>query len=144
MRATAQQIGVELTVVEADSPNDYPVAFEKMRATGAQGLVVVSAPDFARDAAILAKAAIAAGLPTICEWRDMAERGCLLAYGPINEELTRRTAAYIVQILRGVPPSELPIESATRFEFVLNLKTAGALGLQLPPATLVRADEVIE
>ena len=141
---TAGRLGIEPIVVEADSPRDYPAAFEQMRTTGAQGLVVISAPDFNRDATILAQAAIAAGLPTICEWRDMAERGCLLTYGPVKEELMRRTAAYIVQILRGVPPGDLPIETPTHFEFTVNLRTATALRLQLPPATLIRADEVIE
>ena len=74
----------------------------------------------------------------------MAESGCLMAYGPLNEELTRRAAAYVVQILRGVPPGDLPIETPTHFEFVLNLRTAADLGVRLEPATIVRADEVIE
>jgi putative ABC transport system substrate-binding protein len=140
----AQKLGIELKIVEADSPADYPGAFEKMRAAGAQGLVIVSAPDFFRDAAILAEAARAARLPTICEWREMAKSGCLMAYGPVNEELTRRVAAYVVQILRGVPPGDLPIETPTHFEFVLNLRTAADLDVKFEPATLIRADEVIE
>ena len=144
VQAMAQTLGIALTVVEADSPGEYPAAFEKMREAGAQALVIMSAPDFFRDAAVLAGAARAARLPTICEWREMAEGGCLMAYGPRNEELLRRTAAYVVQILRGVPPGELPIEGATHFEFTLNLKTATALGLQLAPSLLIRADEVIE
>ena len=144
VQAMAQTLGLELTVVEADRPVEYPAAFDRMRTAGAQGLVIVSAPDFFRDAAMLAEAARAAGLPTICEWREMAESGCLMAYGPINQELTRRTAAYVVQILRGVPPGELPIESPTQFEFTLNLKTAATLGVQFPPSALIRADEVIE
>ena len=144
VRAAAKRLDVELTIVEADSPDEYPAAFEKMRAAHAQGLVILSAPDFFRDAAILAQSAIDASLPTICEWRNMAEVGCLLAYGPLNEELTRRVAAYVVQILRGTPPGELPIETPTHFEFAINLKTAAALSLQLPPTTLIRADEVIE
>ena len=144
MRATAQRLGVELIVIEADSPREYAPAFERMRAARAEALVVISAPDFNRDAAILAQAAAAAGLPTICEWRDMAERGCLLSYGPIKEQLMRRVAAYVVQILRGTPPGELPIETPTHFEFVVNKKTAASLGVDLPPETLIRADEVIE
>ena len=74
----------------------------------------------------------------------MAESGCLMAYGPLKEELMRRTAAYVVQILRGVPPGDLPIETPTHFEFVLNLRIAADLGVRLEPATLIRADEVIE
>jgi putative ABC transport system substrate-binding protein len=144
MQEAAQRLRLELTVFEADTPDEYPAAFERMRAQRAQALVIASAPDFYRDAAVLAKAATNVGLPTICEWREMAESGCLLAYGPINADLTRRIAAYIVQILRGVPPGELPIEAPTRFDFTLNLKTAASLGLRLPPAALIRADEVVE
>jgi putative ABC transport system substrate-binding protein len=142
--AAAQKLGIELKIVEADSPAEYPGAFEKMRAAEVQGLVIVSAPDFSRDGAILAEAARVARLPTICEWREMADSGCLMAYGPLKEELTRRAAAYVVQILRGVPPGDLPIETPTHFEFVLNLKIATELGVRLQPATLIRADEVIE
>jgi putative ABC transport system substrate-binding protein len=144
MQLMAQTLGLALTVVEADSPSDYPEAFGRMQAAGVQGLVIISAPDFFRDAALLAQTARAAGLPAICEWREMAESGCLMAYGPISQELTRRAAAYVVQILRGVAPGELPIETPTHFEFTLNLKTAAALGVQFPPSVLIRADEVIE
>src|SRR4051794_36446790 len=70
----SQTLGTALTVVEAHAPGEYPAAFEEMREAEAQGLVIVSAPDFSRDAAILADVARAAGLPTICEWREMAER----------------------------------------------------------------------
>src|SRR6202047_2037867 len=142
--AAAQKLGIELKIVEADSAAEYPGAFEKMRAAEVQGLVIMSAPDFSRDGAILAEAARVARLPTICEWREMADSGCLMAYGPLKEELTRRSAAYLVQILRGVPPGDLPIETPTHFEFVLNLKIATELGVRLEPATLIRADEVIE
>ena len=94
----------------------------------------MSAPDFSRDGAILAVAAEIARLPTICEWREMADSGCLMAYGPLKEEeLSRRLAAYVVQILRGVPPGDLPIETPTHFEFVLNLKIATELGVRFEP-----------
>jgi putative ABC transport system substrate-binding protein len=142
--ATAQKLGIEPKIIEVDSPAEYAGAFEKMRAAEVQGLVIVSAPDFFRDAAILVDAARAARLPTICEWREMAQSGCLMSYGPVNEELTRRAAAYVVQILRGAPPGDLPIETPTHFEFVLNMRIAADIGVRLQPATLVRADEVIE
>src|SRR5260370_35502629 len=142
--AAAQKLGIELKVVEVDSAAEYPGAFEKMRAAEVQGLVILSAPDFSRDGAILAEAARAARLPTVCEWREMAESGCLMAYGPLKEELMGRTGAYVVQILRGGPPGRLPIETPTHFEFVLNLQIATELAVRLEPATLVRADEVIE
>ncbi len=74
----------------------------------------------------------------------MARAGCLISYGPINEELRRRTAAFVAQILRGVPAGDLPIEGPVNYEFVINLKTARALGLSLSPTILARAEEVIE
>jgi putative tryptophan/tyrosine transport system substrate-binding protein len=144
LRAMAETLGIELILAEADTRDEYAGAFDRIRAAGAQALVIVSAPDFFRDIGILAPAATAAGLPSICEWREMAESGCLMAYGPLNEELLRRAAAYVVQILRGVPPSELPIETPTHLVFTLNLRTAAALGMQFAPNVLIRADEVIE
>jgi putative ABC transport system substrate-binding protein len=78
--AATQKLGIELKIVEADSPAEYPSAFEKLRAAEVQGLVIVSAPDFSRDGLILAEAARVARLPTICEWREMADSGCLMAY----------------------------------------------------------------
>jgi putative ABC transport system substrate-binding protein len=111
---------------------------------GAQALAIVAAPEFNRDAEILAAFAADAGLPTMCEWGQMAARGCLLGYGPVGPELWRRSADYVIRILRGTPPAELPIEGPTRFEFIVNAKTAKKLGLTIPASVLVRADEVIE
>jgi putative tryptophan/tyrosine transport system substrate-binding protein len=74
----------------------------------------------------------------------MAEQGCLLGYGPNLAELWGRNADYVARIFRGTPPGELPIEQPTHFDFAVNLKTAKALGLAIPPAILARADEVIE
>jgi putative ABC transport system substrate-binding protein len=88
--------------------------------------------------------ALEAGLPTVCEWREMAEQGCMMGYGPDITELRRRTADYVVRIFWGASPSELPIEGPTHFGFAINRKTANALALTIPPAILARADEVIE
>jgi ABC-type uncharacterized transport system substrate-binding protein len=85
-----------------------------------------------------------AGLPTACEWAEMAQSGCLLGYGPSRSELRRRTAHLVAQIFRGALPGDLPIEQPTHYEFAVNLKTAKALGLTIPPTILARADEVIE
>lgn len=86
----------------------------------------------------------AARLPTVCEWRSMAEAGCLLALGPVNAELRRRAAHFIARILRGEPPGAIPMERADRFETVVNLRTARELGLELSPLLLAAAEEVIE
>jgi putative ABC transport system substrate-binding protein len=144
MRAVASADGIELVPVFAELPAEYPRAFAAMRTAGAQALAIVAAPEFNRDAEILAGLAIEAGLPTMCEWGHMAVRGCLLGYGPVGPELWRRSADYVVRILRGTHPGELPIEGPTRFEFIVNAKTAKKLALAIPAAVLVRADEVIE
>jgi putative tryptophan/tyrosine transport system substrate-binding protein len=115
-----------------------------MRAAGAQALVIMAHPEFYRDATRLLALAGEAGLPTVCEWAEMARFGCVLGYGPDRAALRRRVAEYVARIFRGAAPGELPIEQPTVFEFAVNLKAARALGLELPPALLARADEVIE
>jgi putative ABC transport system substrate-binding protein len=115
-----------------------------MRAAGAQGLVIMADPTFNRDVEALARLALETGLPTACEWAEMAQSGCLLGYGPSRVELRRRLAYFVARIFHGATPSDLPIEQPTRYEFTINLKTATALGLTIPQSTLGRADEVIE
>jgi putative ABC transport system substrate-binding protein len=115
-----------------------------MRTARSEALVIISAPDFFRDAALLSGLALEAGLPTVCEWASMARDGCLIGYGPNWVALWRRPADYVARILRGEKPGDLPIEQPTLFEFAVNLKTAKALGLTIPEASLLRADEVIE
>lgn len=99
---------------------------------------------FVADAARLAQLALEAGLPILCEWREMTEKGCLIGYAPKIPDLRRRTAVFVARILHGTPAGELPIENPTAFELTLNLKTAKALGLEIPVTILVRADELIE
>ena len=140
----ARKLGLETNVFYADEPADYVAAFAGMRAARSEALVIISAPDFFRDAALLSRLALEAGLPTVCEWASMAHDGCLLGYGPNFAALWRRPAEYVARILRGEKPGELPIEQPTLFEFAVNLKIAKALGLTIPEASLLRADEVIE
>jgi len=140
----ARSLGLETDVFYADEPADYITAFDGMRTARSEALVIISAPDFFRDAALLARLALVAGLPTVCEWASMAHDGCLLGYGPNFAALWRRPAEYVARILRGEKPGDLPIEQPTLFEFAINLKTAKALGLTIPEASLLRADEVIE
>jgi putative ABC transport system substrate-binding protein len=144
MKRAAAQAGIELLTVYAQGPEEFPAAFVQMREAGAQALAIASVPEFAGNAAVLAEQATASHLPTVCEWDWMAREGCLLGYGPDFTELRRRTADYVVRIFRGASPGELPMEQPTHFKFTVNLKTAGALGLTLPPSILAGADEVIE
>jgi putative ABC transport system substrate-binding protein len=140
----AAALNLTLSFHHADQPPDYAGAFASMKETGAEALLIGSAPDFARDAAALAAAATAAGLPTICEWNALARVGCLIGYGPVDDDLRRRTADYVVKILRGASPSDLPIEGPSIIGLAVNLKTARTLGIELPSSLLARADEIIE
>jgi putative ABC transport system substrate-binding protein len=144
MRRVAAAIDVELLEFYADASADYPGTFAAMRSKSATALAIISAPELFANAPKLAGLAVDTGLPTVCEWRAMAEQGCLLGYGPSITALLHRTADYVVRIFRGAAPGELPIEEPTIYEFGVNLKTAKALGLTIPPAVLVRADVVIE
>lgn len=138
------QLGLDLSVIEAEGPQAYDRAFEAMQANAAQALAIGASPQFSRDGARLASLAIARNLPTICQWREMAQQGCFLSYGPSRPDLFRRTATFLGQLLNGVSPRDLPIEQPTKFEFVLNAKTAKTLRVDVPPSLFVLADEVIE
>ena len=144
MEKAATQAYLELLTFYAAAPEEFPSAFAKMREAGVEALAISSVPEFAGNAATLAAQAIASRLPTVCEWDWMAHEGCLLGYGPDLNELRRRTADYVVRIFRGAAPGELPMEQPTHYKFTINLNTAKALGLTVPPSILARADEVIE
>lgn len=144
MRKVADSIGVELLAFDAAGPAAYPAAFAAMRAAGADGLAIMAHADLNRDKVQLANLALKTGLPTACEWAEMAEAGCLLGYGPNQKDMRIRLAHYLAQIFNGVKPGDLPIEQPTRYVFGINLKTAKALGLALPQTIVARADEVIE
>jgi len=144
VRKAAARLGVELLVFPAAAPSDYPTAFAAMQAQGAQALIIAANPGFFRDRSQLAGLALEARLPTVCEWAEMAQAGCLIGYGPSRIALRKRMADQIAQIFRGVPPGDIPIEQPTAFEFSLNLKIAKSLALIVPSGVQTRADEVIE
>jgi putative ABC transport system substrate-binding protein len=144
VKEAAERASIELLLFYGAQEEDYPSAFAEMRRAGADALQILSAPELYTHASKLAALAVDAGLPTICEWAEMARSGCLLGYGPDRAELQRRVANYVVRILRGASPGELPIEGPTHFQFTVNLKIAKVLGLTIPAAILARADEVIE
>ena len=111
---------------------------------GSKGLLVPPDTVFRTYRQRIAELAAAARLPAIYGYRDHVEAGGLISYGPKLEENYRRAATYVDKILKGAKPSDLPVEQPTKFELVINLKTAKALGLEVPPTLLARADEVIE
>jgi len=145
-RAPAQKIGLDLKVLEIHDLGDLEPALEASVKGGAQAIVELSSPLFNLNSseARVAAFAIKHRLPTISMFRTFAAVGGLLAYGPQQPEYLRRLAAYVDKILKGAKPGDLPIEQPTKFELIINLKTAKALGLAIPPSLLQRADQVIE
>jgi putative ABC transport system substrate-binding protein len=142
-RPTAKNLGIELDVVEVRDSRDYDKAFTAV-AKRAAGLFVVANPTFFDDRQQLVEIAAKHRLPILCEWREMAEAGCLMSYGPNISDLYRRAAAYVDRIAGGAKPADLPVEQPTKFELVINLKTAKALGLTVPQVLLLQADQVIQ
>jgi putative tryptophan/tyrosine transport system substrate-binding protein len=139
----ARALKIETVLVEVQN-GDYEGAFSAMATERADALFVVSNPVLNRDRKRIIALAARHRLPAIYEWRESAEDGGLLAYGAKFRELNRRVAAYVDKILKGAKPGDLPVEQPTTFELVINLKTAKALGLTIPPSLLGRADEVIQ
>ena len=121
-----------------------PDALERARGERFDGLIFIASPMFTANATRLVELVQRTGLPAVYEARVLVDRGGLMSYGPNINEAFRRAASYADRILRGARPADLPIERPSRFELVINLKTAKALGLEVPPSLLARADEVIE
>src|SRR5262249_47700948 len=141
--ATSLQFELRSTKLERP-PYDFVTAFHSQAQAGAQMLLVLSSVYFNRDRSHIAALALQHGLPTMFVGRTYAEAGGLMSYGPSITWMFRRAADYVDRIAKGAKPSDLPVEQPTKFELVINLKTAKALGLDIPPSLLARADEVIE
>jgi len=143
VRKAAASLGVEMIVVEAQG-GDYAKAFAVIRAARPAALVVAATSRFLRDRKQIIELAASHRLPAIYEWPRQVKDGGLMSYGASDTETYRRVAAYVDRIYRGAKPSELPIEQPSKLLLVINLKTAKALGLAIPQALLLRADEVIQ
>jgi putative ABC transport system substrate-binding protein len=129
--------------VEVANPGEIEKAIAQIAGRGADALVVRGDPMFTSNREQIGRLAVQYALPTIAEDRPIAEAGMLMSYGPNVPAVGRIVASYIDRILRGAKPGDLPIEQPTKFELVINVKTAKALGLTIPPSLLRRADEVI-
>jgi putative ABC transport system substrate-binding protein len=140
----ARALGVQLLRVEASSPEAFPTAFATMAHRGIDALMIGDDSMFNTHRHRLLELALAHGLPTVSGQRPYAEAGSLLDYGPSLFAMFRRAAVYVDKILKGAAPGDLPVEQSTVFELVVNLKTAKALGLMIPPSLLFQADEVIK
>lgn len=144
VRRAAEEIGLDLLVLDAAGPADYGVAFEAMKRAGAEAALIGANASFFADQHILIDLARQARLPTVCEWAEMARQGCMIGYGPDRGRLYRVAAGKLAQVLRGESPATIPVERPALFEFAVNLQTARALGVDVSPALIARADEVIE
>lgn len=144
MNEAAARIGVGVAYQAAAGGSDYAAAIAALAAAGARGIVVTTNPVFFRDTAAISDLAAAAGMGTICEWGDSADRGCLIGYGPARADLYAGVTQIAVRIIKGGKPGEIPIERPSRFELVLNAAVAKRLRLELPPDFIARADRLIE
>jgi putative ABC transport system substrate-binding protein len=144
----ARSRGVEVSIFSVKGPEDIVSAIDAAKASNAEALNFLATPLFSvpgtHNNQIVLERVAAMRIPTIFQWPETAEAGALLAYGPRFTEAWRQRARIVAKILRGAKPIDIPVEQPTKFELVINLKTAKALGLTFPESFLLRADEVIE
>ena len=140
----ARALGVRLQFFEAQGPADFDRVFSDMIRARGSALTVLGSGLFVSERRRLVDLAAKNRLPVVYQQRDFVEAGGLMSYGPDLADLFRRAAVYVDKILRGAQPGDLPVEQPTKFELVINLKTANTLGLMIPPSLLARADQVIE
>ena len=140
----AAQAGVRLVVVNATKPSEYDAAFARASAEGATAFQICANPSFLAMRHQLVGLAGRHRIPTMYEWRDFVEVGGLMSYGTDLRGAYRSSGIYAGKVLSGIKPADLPVMQATKFEFVLNLQTARAQGVEFSPTILARADEVIE
>jgi putative ABC transport system substrate-binding protein len=140
----ARALGVRLQFVEARGPDEFARAFSDMSSARAGALTVLPSNRFERERRRLVDLAAKNRLPAVYTSREFVDAGGLMAYGANLADLYRRAATYVDKVLKGAKPADLPVEQPTKFELVINLKTAKALGLEIPPTLLTRADEIIE
>jgi len=143
VQAAAKTLGLEVVMLEIRRADDLAPAFETLRGR-AEALYVPANPLANTNRVLINDLALGARMPTVHGFRQYVETGGLISYGPSTTELFRRAAEYVDKILRGAKPGDLPVEQPTKFDLIINLKTAKILGLELSPALLARADEVIE
>jgi putative tryptophan/tyrosine transport system substrate-binding protein len=141
-RSAARAMGLDLHILTERIPDDFEHIFAMARTSGA--LVVADDAEFTDHRNQIAELALGEHLPTVSGLRELVEAGCLMAYGANFGALYRRAASQVRKIMQGINPANLPVEQPTKFEFVLNIRTAKALGLNMPQILLARADEVIE
>lgn len=145
LEAAAASVGRTLTIVETGSSNsEIAAAFDALVRAGVKGLVVAADPSFIQQGPVIAALASQHAIAAMYQWRSFVETGGLMSYGPSLETAYRHAGLYAGRILKGEKAADLPVVQSARIELLVNLKTARALGITLPPSILLRADEVIE
>ena len=144
VKKAGETLNVQLDIVEVQRPSDFDGAFLMASQRSAGAMVMLSSPLISPNVQVLAELALRHRLPAITLFPDFARAGGLLAYGPNLLSLYRLAGVLAGKVLRGANPAELPIERPTKFETVLNMRTAHALGISIPTSLLLRVDEVIE
>jgi putative ABC transport system substrate-binding protein len=143
-QVSAKALGLRLQPVELRGPEEFKAAFAKVARQRPQAITMVADRSLLAHRTQILDFAAKERLPGMYPYRDLVVAGGLMSYSPSYEDLFRRSAAYVAKILKGAKPADLPVEQPNRFELVINLKTAKALGLTIPPSLLQRADEVIQ
>ena len=144
VQSAADAHGISLHVVKVGYPDQLQEGFSEIANSHAQAVLPTPDGMFWQQRTRIADLAIADGVPTVGWMGDIADAGALISYGADTPDLFRRAATYVDKILKGASPADLPIEQPTKFEFIINLKTAEAIGLTIPPTLLVRANKLIE
>ena len=137
-------LGVAIQSVQVQAVKDFDSAYAAMKNERANGVILVQGGFTLFHRKQLAQRAAKNRLPSVCEQSTWTDDGCLISYGPSQTDRMRRAATYVDKILKGAKPAELPVEQPTKFELVINLKTAKQIGLTIPPNVLARADRVIK
>lgn len=143
-KRTAELLGIQLQTIETQGPDDFESAFKTMIEERTDALLVLPDARFSEHRTVLGSLALKSGLPTMFGSREDLAVGCLMAYGPGRFDLLRRAASYVDKILNGIKPADLPVQQPTKFELIVNLATARALGITVPPSIIAQADEVID
>jgi putative ABC transport system substrate-binding protein len=144
LEEAGRAIGRQILIVDAANEREFHAAFAKVVQAGAGGLLIGASPFLLSQRRQLVALAGRHALPTMYNQREFVEVGGLISYGPSQSDAFRRAGVYVGRILKGEKPGDLPVELAAKFELVINLATAKALGIDIPPTLLARADEVIE
>jgi putative ABC transport system substrate-binding protein len=144
LEGTSRLLRIRLHSVAVQRPEEFEAAFASMTRERGDGLVVLASPLHHRNIQQIADLALKHRLPAICEFSEFAGAGGLMVYGPVWPDMYRQAATYVVKILEGTKPADLPVEQPTKIELVVNLITAKALGLKIPQPLLLRTDRVIE